>query len=198
MKLGATVLTTLLLASGAGALLAPSVNAAAAAPGSPSPGAPRRTAAAPAAVTLPEASNARVGGKATAAKPSADASNATLKTNPTDAAAERRPAEEIPLPGVSIPYEGGWMSLAVESGVFHLRFYDAKRELLPVPAIRATARWNPPLKTGFSRSVLLPANEGRALVGNTFVRPPLRFRVYLTLIGADDQVMGSYSLDFES
>jgi len=198
MKLGATVLKTLLLAFAMGALLALTANAASSASGIPSPGAPRRSAAAPAAVNRPEASNARSGGKATAAKPSTDASTATPDAKPAAPAAERRPAEEIPLPGVSIPYEGGWMSLAVESGVFHLRFYDAKRELLRVPAIRATARWNPPLKTGFSRSVLLPANEGRALVGNTFVRPPLRFRVFLTLIGADDQVMGSYSIDFES
>ncbi len=116
---------------------------------------------------------------------------------PQPPASDRRPADEVPLPGVSIPYEGGWMSLAVEKGVFHLRFYDAAREPLPAPAIRATARWNPPMKTGFSRSVLLPADEGRALVGNTFVKPPHTFRVYLTLIGANDQVLGSYTIDFK-
>jgi hypothetical protein len=116
---------------------------------------------------------------------------------PQPPAGDRRPADAVPLPGVSVPYEGGWMSLDVERGFFHLRFYDAARELLPAPAIRATARWNPPLKTGFSRTVLLPADEGRALVGNTFVRPPHNFRVYLTLIGANDQVMGSYSIDFQ-
>lgn len=197
MKLGANVPTTLLLAFAVGGLPALPANAAAA-PGSPSPGAPRWIASAPTAATLPQAANASAGGKATAATPSAAASNAIPDAKPEAPSPERRPAEEIPLPGVSIPYEGGWMSLAVESGVFHLRFYDAKRKLLPVPAIRATARWNPPLKTGFSRTVLLPANEGRALVGNTFVRPPLRFRVYLTLIGAGDQVMGSYSIDFEN
>ena len=75
---------------------------------------------------------------------------------------------------------------------------DAARELLPAPAIRATARWNPPMKTGFSRSVLLPADDGRALVGNTFVKPPHNFRVYLTLIGTNDQVLGSYTLDFKT
>lgn len=194
MKLGATVPTTLLLASVVGAVLAPP--AIAAATGTPGPDTTRRTAA-DGALTLSPADPASFRGKA-AAKAAASANNATPDAAPDDPSAERRPAEEIPLPGVSIPYEGGWMSLAVESGVFHLRFYDAKRKLLPVPAIRATARWNPPLKTGFSRTVLLPANEGRALVGNTFVRPPLRFRVYLTLIGAGDQVMGSYSIDFEN
>lgn len=159
MKLGATVLTTLLLASVAGAILAPSAIA--------------------------------------AAKPAASANNAAPDAARADSAAKLRPAEEIPLPGVSIPYEGGWMSLAVEKGVFHLRFYDAARELLPAPAIRATARWNPPLKTGFSRAVLLPADSGRVLVGNTFVRPPHNFRVFLTLIGTNDQVLGSYTIDFQ-
>ena len=53
------------------------------------------------------------------------------------------------------------------------------------------------MKTGFSRSVLLPADEGRALVGNTFVKPPHTFRVYLTLIGTNDQVLGSYTIDFK-
>ena len=89
------------------------------------------------------------------------------------------------------------MSLAIEKGVFHLRFYNAERTLLPAPAIRATARWNPPLKTGFSRSVLLPADEGMALVGNTFVKPPHQFRVYLTLIGSNEQVLGSYTVDYQ-
>lgn len=116
---------------------------------------------------------------------------------PPPPAADRRPADDVPLPGVSIPYEGGWISLAIENGVFHLRFYNAERALLPAPAIRATARWNPPLKTGFSRSVLLPADEGRALVGNTFVKPPHQFRVYLTLIGPNEQVLGSYTLDYQ-
>ncbi len=136
-------------------------------------------------------------GVAAALIPTASAATAKVSAPPSPPATDRRPADDIPLPGVSIAYEGGWMSLAIERGVFHLRFYNAERTLLPAPAIRATARWNPPLKTGFSRSVLLPADEGMALVGNTFVKPPHRFRVYLTLIGTNEQVLGSYSVDYQ-
>lgn len=111
--------------------------------------------------------------------------------------AGKEPDAEPVLPGVSVPRGEGWMSLYLEGGTFRLGFYDAAKKPIPSPASRATARWNPPLKTGEVRAVLNPSGDGLTLQSNKPVRPPLVFKVYVTLLNGDDAALESHVIDFK-
>ncbi len=131
------------------------------------------------------------------------AQTAPKKTAPKGDAAKPAPeapaAEEaeIVLPGSVIERSGGgFLSLTVEGIHFKLSFYDAKKKPVNADAIRAIARWDPVNKAGEERSILNPADEGKALRGNVAVRPPFVFKVYLTLIGPDDAVLESHVVNF--
>lgn len=105
--------------------------------------------------------------------------------------------EEVPvIEGYEIARpSGGFLGLQVVGGNFQLSFYDAKKKAVPVEARRATARWNPPQKFGSAFAVLNPNGDGSALVGNKFVRPPLNFIVYLTLLNDKGEAIESYPVN---
>lgn len=106
------------------------------------------------------------------------------------------PESETVLPGSVVPHGGGWLSLSLAGGTFRLGFYDANKRPVDMPFIRATARWNSTLRTSEQRLVLNPSGDGKTLKGNKPVKPPYVFKVYLTLMNADDSVGASYVIDF--
>jgi len=115
------------------------------------------------------------------------------------APAPAAPVEEAEpvIPGTVITRaDGGFLSLTVEGLHFKLSFYDAKKKPVAADAVRAIARWDPVNKAGEVRSILNPTDEGKALKGNVAVRPPYVFKVYLSLIGAEDKVLESHVVDF--
>jgi hypothetical protein len=119
------------------------------------------------------------------------------KPKPAPTPAPAAEEADTPLPGsVVVRPGGGFLSLSLQDGHFKLSFYDAKKNPVPADAVRATTRWDPKNKSGDLRSVLNPSPDGSSLVGNVFVRPPLVFKVYLTLLGADDSVIESHAIDF--
>lgn len=89
----------------------------------------------------------------------------------------------------------GYLGLQVVGGNFQLSFYDEKKRPVPADVTRATARWNPPQKTGSAFVVLNPSGDGKTLTGNKFVRPPLNFIVYLTLLDAQGEATESYPVN---
>lgn len=107
------------------------------------------------------------------------------------------PEPEVTLPGSVIPYGDGWMSLSLANGTFLLAFYNKEKKPIPLPFIRATARWNSPLRTSEQRLVMNASPDGFSLIGNKPVRPPYAFKVYLATIGEDDAVGASYVIDFK-
>jgi len=107
------------------------------------------------------------------------------------------PEPEIVLPGSVVPYGEGWLSLSVANGTFQLAFFDSKKKPIPQPFLRATARWNSPLRTSEQRLVMNPSPDGFALVGNKPVKPPYVFKVYLAAINPDDSVGASFVVDFK-
>ncbi len=109
----------------------------------------------------------------------------------------KEPEVEPALPGVVVPRGEGWMSLSVNGGTFRLGFHGADKKPIASPASRATARWNPPLKTGEVRAVLNPTGDGLTLQANKQVRPPLVFKVYLTLLDAEGATLESHVVDFK-
>lgn len=99
--------------------------------------------------------------------------------------------------GTPIARPGGkWLGLSIEGGGFRLGFYDAKRKPVAVDAARATARWNPSQRSGQMTTVLLPAAGGKALSSGKFVPPPRVFKVFLSLINEQGEVLESHVVDF--
>ncbi len=90
---------------------------------------------------------------------------------------------------------GGFLGLQVVDGNFKLSFYDTKKKPVAPDVARGTARWNPPQKTGSALAVLNPGSDGTSLVGNKFVRPPLNFMVFLTLLNAAGEVTEAYPVN---
>ncbi len=108
-------------------------------------------------------------------------------------------AEEKEGKIVGIPLSrpnGTFLGLSVEGGGFRLAFYNKKKNPIAVDVARATAKWNPSQKKGSERVVLLPTSDGKALANGKFVVPPRVFKVYLTLLSADEQAVESYVVDY--
>lgn len=91
---------------------------------------------------------------------------------------------------------GTFLGLSIEGGGFKLAFYNKKKNPIAIDVARATARWNPTQKKGIERIVLLPTGDGKALANGKFVMPPRVFKVYLTLLSADEQALESYVVDY--
>ncbi len=119
----------------------------------------------------------------------------TPPARPKADAPPEAPDSETVLPGSVVPHGEGWLSLAIADGTFVLSLYDARKQPIDMPFVRATARWNSPLRTSEQRLVMNPAGDGRTLKGNKPVRPPHVFKVFLTLINPDDSVGASYAID---
>jgi hypothetical protein len=103
--------------------------------------------------------------------------------------------EEIVLPGTVIPRaKGGFLSIQVENGALKMSFYDEKKKIMSPDVDRVAARWNPKYKAGDERRVLIRAGDGMSLVSPA-VRPPYNFKLFLTLLSADDQAVESYTVD---
>lgn len=128
-----------------------------------------------------------LGGAAGAApKPSAPAEKPAAK------AEEKEPVIE----GYEIARaSGGYLGLEVVGGNFRLSFYDEKKKPVPPDVARATTRWNPPQKLGSAFGVLNPSADGKTLVGNKFVQPPLNFIVFLTLLNAKGEAVESHPVN---
>lgn len=120
-------------------------------------------------------------------------------TPPARPKADARPGTPDPdvvLPGSVIPHGEGWLSLSLADGTFLVGLYDARKQPIDMPFVRATARWNSPLRSSEQHLVLNPTGDSRTLKGSRPVKPPYVFKVYLTLMNADDSVGASYVIDF--
>ena len=104
--------------------------------------------------------------------------------------------EEGKVEGLAIARpDGRWLGLTMDGLRFKLTFYDKKKKPEPVDAVRATARYRPPTRRQ-EFVVLHPDGDGTALLSVRPVEKPWAFRIYFTLVGADDQVIESHVVDF--
>lgn len=90
---------------------------------------------------------------------------------------------------------GTYLGLQVVGGNFKLSFYNAKKKPVAADVARGTARWDPKQKIGKDFCVLNPSDDGMALVGNKFVRPPYNFIVFLTLLNAAGEAVENYPVN---
>jgi hypothetical protein len=91
--------------------------------------------------------------------------------------------------------DGRWLGLAIEDGNFKLRFYDQHKKPEKPDVARAAAHWDPVGKVGELHTVLNPEGDGLVLRAPQFVSPPFTFKVFLTLLSADDQVVETFVVD---
>jgi len=114
-----------------------------------------------------------------------------------DVPAAPAPGEaEIILPGTVINRpKGGFLSVQVENGALKMTFYDEKKKIVAPDVDRVAARWNPKYKTGDERRVLIKSDDGMSLI-SPVIRPPYNFKLFLTLLSADDKTVESYTIDF--
>lgn len=119
------------------------------------------------------------------------------KTTATQAPAT--PAPEPKIPGFVIPRaNGGFLSLQVVDGKFVLAFYGADKKPVAADVTHAAVRWIVHYKPTNERTVLNVTEDGMTLTSSMYVRPPYLFRLYLSLLGANEgEEIESYgNLDF--
>lgn len=106
--------------------------------------------------------------------------------------------EEARIEGVVIPRaDGSFLGLTLQDGRFRLAFYDRDKRPRPADVPRAVARWPNVHGPGQNRTVLNPVGDGTYLLGAKPVRPPLSFRLILTLVSGREGDEGeTYTVDF--
>jgi len=130
-------------------------------------------------------------GGAMLAQPAPKAPGAAKEAKPAPVAAAKIEGLVIARP------DGRFLGLTLAEGKFKLRFYGKDRKPAQPDVLRAVARWPNIHGPGQNRSVLTPSGDGSFLLGAQFVRPPLTFKLFLTLITAEGvEPTESYSVDF--
>ncbi|MBA4136099.1 MAG: hypothetical protein C0518_02140 [Opitutus sp.] len=106
--------------------------------------------------------------------------------------------EEFKIEGTTLNRaDGTFLGLTLQDGKFKLSFHDQEKKPMPVNVLRAVARWPNVHGPGQNRTVLTPAGDGTFLLGAQFVRPPLSFKLFLTLVAAEDgESTENYTVDF--
>jgi hypothetical protein len=104
--------------------------------------------------------------------------------------------EEFKIEGLEIARANGkFLGLTVEGTRLVVKFYDKEKKPAAVDVARAAARWNPVNKKGEERSILNPNDAKTALVSTPDVKPPLVFKVYLTLLDGQGNAVESIIAD---
>ncbi len=128
------------------------------------------------------------------AKPPAGTKGPKTTTTPTVAA----PAPEPKIPGFVITRaNGGFLGLEVLDNRFVLKFYGADKKPVAADVTRAAVRWVVHYKLTDERTVLNATADKMALTSPKFVRPPLQFKLYLSLLGQNEgDEVEPYVIDF--
>lgn len=102
------------------------------------------------------------------------------------------------IEGVTIPRGSGFLGIAVVGGNFRLSFYDAKKKPVAPDVLRATLRWSVNYQPRDERLVLNPSADGKSLTSPKGIRPPLAFKLYITLIaeGTAEGAGETFQVDF--
>jgi hypothetical protein len=116
----------------------------------------------------------------------------------TTAPAAEKKQEEVPkIDGLTIPRpNGSFLGLQVVNGNFVLTFYDKDKKKAKVDAARATLRWPVRYQPTDERTVLNPG-AASTLTSAKGVRPPLNFKVFLSLfVEGSETATESYVVDY--
>lgn len=140
--------------------------------------------------------------KADAKKDSKADPKKDAKTDPKADAKKKKEEAMGKVEGMELarPNGAGYLGIRVVDGLWRLTFYNAKRKAVPPDVARAALRWPATYKVGDERMVLNPGGDANSLVGVRVVRPPLSFKLFISLLtqGPDgnDIVTENYTIDF--
>lgn len=120
------------------------------------------------------------------------------------APAAKQPAPTKPKPEtpviVGIPIERPnqeFLGLAVVDNHFSLSFYNAKKKKIPANVQRATLRWPVKYQPNDERTVLNVSADGMTLASGMTVRPPRKFKVFMSLfVEGSEAAVETYNIDF--
>lgn len=96
------------------------------------------------------------------------------------------------IPGLTIPRKDGdgFLGIQIVDGKFVLSFYDKHKQPVAGDYERALLRWPVRYKVGDEREMLNATDDGKALTGPKFVRPPYNFQLFITLIASGEEDSG--------
>lgn len=101
------------------------------------------------------------------------------------------------IDGLAIPRAVGFLGLKLVDNHFVLSFYDAKKKQIAPDAARATLRWSVHYQPQDERTVLNPSGDGQTFTSVKFVKPPHRFKLFMSLYAENgDQPLESFVIDF--
>jgi hypothetical protein len=95
---------------------------------------------------------------------------------------------------------GGFLGVRVVDGLWRVTFYNAKRKPTPPDVARIALRWDAKYKVGEERVVLNPGPDANSMTHPKVVRPPLTFKLFITLLASSpdgtDAASENYTIDF--
>jgi hypothetical protein len=95
---------------------------------------------------------------------------------------------------------GGFLGVRLVDGAWRVTFYNAKRKPVPPDVARMALRWDAKYKLGEERVVLNPGGDANSMTHPKIVRPPLTFKLFITLLASSpdgtDAASENYNLDF--
>ncbi len=121
---------------------------------------------------------------------------------PAKPAAPAQPEKKKDVPVATIAgmaiarKDGRWLGLSLEGGGFKLCFYDKDKKPEDADAALAALRWNPTNVVGIERVVLNPDADKKSLSNSKFVKPPFNFKLFITLLSANNKVVEDFQVDF--
>lgn len=129
------------------------------------------------------------------------APKADAKAGPAKKDDKKKKADEMgKIDGMEIPRGAGFLGVQILNGVFKLTVYDAKKKPTAADFTRVALRWQPANQKGPERTLLLPVAGIGAFSSEKIVKPPLRFRLFITLIkgDGDDAPVENLTLEFQA
>jgi hypothetical protein len=119
-------------------------------------------------------------------------------SKPTAPAATKVEEKTPVIPGIEIERpNGAFLGLQIVDNHFVLSFYDVKKKPASADVNRATLRWPVKYQPNDERTVLNRSADGTALSSGMTVRPPRKFKVFMSLfVDGNESAVESYTIDF--
>jgi len=119
--------------------------------------------------------------------------------SPVTAPAKKpEPAPAAKVEGMEVARSSkGFLGVALVGGCFRITFYDANRKPVAADVTSASLRWTVKYQPKPERTLLVPAGDGRSLASPFVVRPPLAFRLNISLfVEGREEPSEIYQIDF--